>query len=149
MLFRMSLNKEMKNKFNIGDRVRVAANIEQPYYLWVEKGDTGVVVEGKPANGFECVKIDGAAYMNYVCVERKYLETDTTYDPKTAFLSELKGLLEKYNASIMLDAKGSYCGDDVESVTMSLCLNNEHIDYTITDFDKEITSNNIMDYDKE
>lgn len=70
-------------------------------------------------------------------------------DPKIAFLSELKGLLERYEASIMIDAKGSYCGDDVESVTMSLCFNNEHIDYTIADFDKEIAADNIMDYDKE
>lgn len=70
-------------------------------------------------------------------------------DRRDVFLFELKGLLAKYGASIMLDAKGSYCGDDVESVTMSFCFNNEHIDYTITDFDKEITSDNIMDYDKE
>lgn len=70
-------------------------------------------------------------------------------DKKLAFLSELKGLLEKYDASIMLDAKGSYCGDDVESVTMSFCFNNEYIDYTITDFAKEITADNIMDYEKE
>lgn len=89
-----------KNRFKAGDRVRIMADVEQPYNMWVEKGDTGVIVDGKPAAGFECVKIDGCAGMDYVCIENKYLETDATYDRKTAFLSELKGLLEKYNAQI-------------------------------------------------
>ncbi len=93
----------MESKFKVGDRVRVVTDVEQPYYMWVEKGDAGVIVEGSPVKGFECVKIDGCADMDYVCVESKYLETDATYDPKTAFLSELKGLLVKYHARFEVD----------------------------------------------
>lgn len=70
-------------------------------------------------------------------------------DRKTAFLTRLSELMREFDAKIVLDAKGSYCGDDVESITMSLCLNGEALNYTITDFDKEITPDNIMDYDKD
>lgn len=119
----------MEKKFKVGDFVRRILS--------------GEIVK------IEVIKEDWIAYrearmMTSACP----MEEVEPVDPKTAFLSELKGLLEKYDASIMLDAKGSYCGNDVESVTMSLCFNNEHIDYTITDFDKEITPDNIMDYDK-
>lgn len=96
----------MENKFKVGDRVRITADMERPYYMWVEKGDIGVIVEGESSKGFECVKIDGCANMDYVCVESNYLEADTTYDPKTAFLSDLAAVLRKHNANIWMDSYG-------------------------------------------
>lgn len=93
----------MDKNFKVGDRVRIVADVKQSYNMWVEKGDTGVIVDGKPAAGFQCVKIDGCAGMGYVCVESKYLETDATYDCKTAFLSELKELMSKYHAHFEVD----------------------------------------------
>lgn len=122
----------MEKKFDIGDSI----------------GCNGFF--GRVINGFA---EDGKFYYDVEWDDGEVetvMESDIELiDRRDVFLSELKGLLEKYDASIMLDAKGSYCGDDVESVTMSLCFNNEHIDYTITDFDKEITPDNIMDYEKE
>lgn len=129
----------MKNEFNIGDRVRIVADMERPYYMWIEKGDTGVIVEGESSKGFECVRIDGCANMDYVCVESKYLEADATCDPKTAFLSELKGLLEKYGAE--LGDSGMYEIGGME-VTFD---NGDRIRYKHS----TINALNIMDYEKE
>lgn len=131
----------MESKFKVGDRVRVVTDMEQPYYMWVEKGDAGVIVEGSPVKGFECVKIDGCANMDYVCVESKYLETDATYNPKTAFLSELKGLLEKYDASIYVDFNQS---DEIYTTTIA--VGEDSVKYNYTD---GIDCDNIIDYDKE
>lgn len=140
----------MEKNFNIGDRVRIVADMERPYYMWVEKGDTGVIVEGKAANGFECVKFDGCANMTYVCVESKYLKADATYAPKTAFLSELKGLLEKYDAEISAYAVG-YDGE----LDITFNIGNVEILYSENNpifkghSVHSITADNIMDYDKE
>lgn len=130
-----------KNRFKAGDRVRIMADVEQPYNMWVEKGDTGVIVDGKPADGFECVKIDGCAGMGYVCIENKYLGTDETYDRKTDFLSELKGLLDKYNAKIAVDFNQS---DEIYTTTIA--FGEDSVKYSYTD---GIDCDNIMDYDKE
>ncbi len=132
-----------KNKFKAGDRVRIVADVEQPYSMWVEKGDTGVIVDGKPADGFECVKIDGIANKGYVCVENKYLETDSIYDSKTAFLSELKELLEKY------DAKIEAYSDNIEPVTMEIHIGCTSIEFGESSNFVRIGYDNIMDYDKE
>lgn len=136
----------MEKKFNIGDRVRVVKDMEQPYYMWVEKDDAGVIVEGSPVKGFECVKIDGCANMDYVYVESKYLETDATYDPKTAFLSDLASVLRKYNAEIIgggFDGYGDY---------LQVRLGNE-LPFDVGEDNQYdgvvLTADNIMDYDKE
>ncbi len=136
----------MKKEFNIGDRVRVVADMERPYYMWVEKGDTGVIVEGESSKGFECVRIDGCANMDYVCVESKYLEADATYDHKTAFLSELKGLLGKYNAHLIahktdMPISVYFEGEDEPCVTIGKEVNKG--------CGIVITPDNIMEYDKE
>lgn len=133
----------MESKFKVGDRVRVVTDMEQPYYMWVEKGDAGVIVEGSPVKGFECVKIDGCANMDYVCVESKYLETDATYDPKTAFLSELKGLLEKYGAHI------EAYSDNIEPVTIAMHIGDTSIEFGEGSNLVKIDCNNIMDLNKE
>lgn len=121
----------MEKKFNVGDEVTYLSDDMQ--------GEIAAV----HSRGLYGVKYPDEDYSFTVN------EADLEFaDPKTAFLTRLQSLLREFDASIMLDAKGSYCGNDVESVTMSFCFNNEYIDYTITDFDKEITADNIMDYDK-
>lgn len=122
----------MEKKFNVGDKVT---------YLLEDMQGEITAVHSRGLYGVKYPDEDDSFTVN---------EADLEFaDPKTAFLTRLRDLLAEFNASIMLDAKGSYCGDDVESVTMSICFNNEHIDYTITDFDKEITADSIMEYDKE
>lgn len=122
----------MEKKFNVGDKVT---------YLPDDMQGEITAVHSRGLYGVKYPDEDDSFTVN---------EADLEFaGPKTAFLTRLRDLLAEFNASIMLDAKGSYCGDDVESVTMSICFNNEHIDYTITDFDKEITADSIMEYDKE
>lgn len=130
-----------ENKLKVGDRVRIVADVEQPYQMWVEKGDTGVLVDGEHADGFECVNLDGCANKSYVCVENKYLETDAIYDPKIAFLSELKKLLEKYGAEIELL---SY---DLDTTQLGITSDDFEVEYPIDV--QQITAKNIMDYDRE
>lgn len=144
------MNKQ--KTFNIGDRVRIVADMEQPYYMWVEKGDTGVIVEGKAAKGYECVKIDGCANMTYVCVESKYLETDVTYDPKTAFLSDLAAVLRKHNAVINVDWNDGWQADDAKYplIDMDILFNDSVEGICLEDvLGKTLTADNLMNYDKE
>lgn len=142
------MNKQ--KTFNIGDRVRIVADMEQPYYMWVEKGDTGVIVEGKAAKGYECVKIDGCANMTYVCVESKYLETDVTYDPKTAFLSDLAAVLRKHNAVINVGWNDYFDTDKSPRIDMDIMFADSNKGICLEDvLGKSLTADNIMDYDKE
>lgn len=139
----------MDKKFKVGGRVRIVADVEQPYNMWVEKGDTGVIVDGKPADGFECVKIDGCAGMDYVCIENKYLETDATYDRKTAFLSDLADVLRKHNAMINVSWNGNHT-DGYPCIDMDICFNDSNKCICLEDvLNNSLTPDNIMDYDEE
>lgn len=130
----------MEKEFQVGDRVLIVdADAEHEDYI----GKTAIVKNGGVQDC--CALVLENSRKVFIAKE----EWIKPYAPKTAFLTELKGLLEKYGAKIMLDAKGCYCGDDVDSVTMSFCLNGEVLNYTVTDFEAEITPDNIMDYDKE
>ena len=71
----------MEKKFNIGDRVR------SKFY-----GVVGTIME---------IDADGYILKPDTDDDMWIADTDVEpYDPKTAFLSELKGLLEKYDARI-------------------------------------------------
>lgn len=71
----------MEKKFNIGDRVR------SKFY-----GVVGTIME---------IDTDGYILKPDTDDDMWIADTDAEpYDPKTAFLSELKGLLEKYGARI-------------------------------------------------
>ena len=131
------------SKFNVGDRVRTLERL-----MYLPPNITGVIVR-KESDGRYKVQIDEEEDMCAFYFPAQ-LELVKAYNHKTAFLTELKDLLAKYDARISLYAKGSYCGDDIESVTMSISVGNECIDYTIKDFfDTDISADNIMDYDKE
>lgn len=89
----------MENEFKVGDRVRIAVDELHGYRIIFEKGDAGVVT-GIAENGYVGVSFDGPL-VGCAFMDCKYLEADKAYDPKTAFLSELKGLLEKYNVCLI------------------------------------------------
>lgn len=110
----------MENKFNIGDRVR------SKFY-----GVVGTIME---------IDTDGYILKPDTDDDMWIADTDVEqYDPKTAFLSELKGLLEKYGAE--LGDSGMY---EIEGMEVTFD-NGDRIRY------KHCTINalNIMDYDKE
>lgn len=62
-------------------------------------------------------------------------------DSRGAFLSELKTLLDKYNAKIAVDFNQSY-----EIYTTTIAFGEDSVKYSYTD---GIDCDNIMDYDKE
>lgn len=110
----------MEKKFNIGDRVR------SKFY-----GVVGTIME---------IDTDGYILKPDTDDDMWIADTDAEpYDPKAAFLSELKGLLEKYGAE--LGDSGVY---EVEGMEVTFD-NGSRICY------KHCTINalNIMDYEKE
>lgn len=77
----------MEKKFNLGDRVR------SKFY-----GIVGTITE---------IDTDGYILKPDADDDMWIADTDVEpYDPKTAFLSELKGLLIKHNADIWMDSIG-------------------------------------------
>lgn len=121
----------MDKKFEIGDRVR------SKFY-----GVVGTITE---------IDTDGYILKPDTDDDMWIADTDVEpYDPKTAFLSELKGLLEKYDAKISAYSVG-YDGEldltfDVGNCEVLYSEDNPifkgHSVHTIT-------ADNIMDYDKE
>lgn len=109
------------SKFNVGDRVH------SKFY-----GIVGTVID---------VDTDGYI-INPDHVEEMWIaeEDAEAYDPKTAFLSELKGLLDKYNAKIAVDFNQS---DEIYTTTIA--FGEDSVKYSYTD---GIDCDNIMDYDK-
>ena len=111
-----------KNEFKAGDRVRL-------------KGNGAIVTVVIAKDGWiaydENRRIGGACPM----------EEAEPIDSKTAFLSELKGLLEKYGAEIELL---SY---DLDTTQLGITSNDFEVEYPIDV--QQITAKNIMDYDKE
>lgn len=134
----------MEKKFEIGDRVRVTADELPGHKLTLEKGDTGVIV-GVAYNGYVRVQFDGHVKGD-TFVDGKDLELAEPYDPKTAFLTELKRLLEKYNVNLIAHKT---------DMPISACFVGEEMPFA--NIGKEmnmgcgvvVTSDTIMDYDKE
>ena len=88
----------MESKFKVGDRVRFTRKDCHWIETSIHNGDEGVVIgngSGYFPNSVD-VSFDGVSDE----ININDLELIESYDPKTAFLSELKGLLEKYDAQI-------------------------------------------------
>ena len=82
-------------------------------------------------------------------VDASELDMYLPYDRRAAFLTRLQSLLKEFSASISADAEGSYCGDDIKSVSVIINIDNECLEYDMTDCDAEINADTIMDFDKE
>lgn len=122
--------------FNIGDRVRFTQDYDTEC-VCVDKGDCGTI-ERIDDNGI-LITLDNPEYIRIF--DTDYIEQITSTDPKTAFLMELKGLLEKYNASIYVDFNQS---DEIYTTTIA--VGKDSVKYNSTD---GIDCDNIMEYDKE
>lgn len=124
----------MGSKLKVGDRVRYAKE-DGPWSEWqIHKGAEGVVKN--VIRDLVDVQFDSTD-----CIYADELELVESTDPKTAFLSELKGLLEKYDAGIYVDFNQS---DEIYTTTIA--VGEDSVKYNYTD---GIDCDNIMDYGKE
>lgn len=128
-----------QKKFKVGDRVRTIESL-----MYLPANITGVIV-GKQADGRFKVQIDEEEDL-YAFYYPKQLDLIESYDPKTAFLSELKELLAKYDASII---GGGYEGyGDYLQVQLGM---DEPFDVGESEYGDRciLTADNVMNYDKE
>jgi hypothetical protein len=123
----------MEKKFNVGDRVMCTDNGALGVITSIDIDPIGV------CDGYTVLFDDGEE--TWICADMVVHSDEPPYDPKTAFLSELKGLLEKYNASIYVDFNQS---DEIYTTTIA--VGEDSVKYNSTD---EIDCDNIMDYEKE
>lgn len=132
----MRREREMNEQktFNIGDRVRFTRDYDDEC-VCVDKGDCGTI-ERIDNNGI-LITLDNPEYIRIF--DTDYIEQITSTDPKTAFLSELRGLLEKYGAE--LGDSGMY---EIEGMEVTFD-NGDRIRYPHC----TINALNVMDYDKE
>ena len=137
-----------QKKFNIGDRVRVK---DPEWELRFDCGnDIGVItsedigkVKGESFYGEDFVEV--AFCDGWVCDDftEDELELVESYDPKTAFLLELKGLLEKYGAKMSADVIGPDL--DCAEVDMLFVIGDDEIRFDVTEFNYFITPDNIAE----
>lgn len=127
----------MEKKLKKGDKVRMRRTVCFDYITF-EKDCVGEVTSGETNRGFCCVKMtnaeNGKMIEHFICANNLEL-----IDSKTAFLSELKGLLEKHGAE--LGDSGMY---EIEGMEVTFD-NGDRIRYKHS----TINALNIMDYDKE
>lgn len=131
----------MEKKFNVGDRVRFTRDYDIEC-VCVDKGDCGTI-EKIDDNGI-LITFDSPEYVRIF--DTDYIESITPIDPKTAFLLELKGLLEKYNVCLIahktdMPISVYFEGEDEPCVTIGKEVNKG--------CGIVITADNIMDYEKE
>ena len=133
-----------ENKLKVGDRVRMKRTVCFDYITF-EKGCVGEVVSDETDKGTCFVQMknaeNGTIINHFICASNLEL-----IDPKTAFLSELKGLLEKYNVCLIahktdMPISVYFEGEDEPCVTIGKEVNKG--------CGIVITADNIMDYEKE
>ena len=120
----------MEKKFSVGDRVMCTDNGALGVITSIDIDPIGV------CDGYTVLFDDGEE--TWICANMVVHSDEPPIDPKTAFLSELKGLLEKYGAE--LGDSGMY---EIEGMEVTFDDGNR-IRY------KHCTINalNIMDYEK-
>ena len=111
------------SKFNIGDWVIV--KLEEVQFVGIITNKTDLGYEVKDNNHY------------YQFVLEQYLER---IDPKTAFLTELSELLDKYHASIYVDFDQS---DEIYTTTIA--VGEDSVKYSNT---YGIDTDNVLNYDK-
>lgn len=136
-----------ENKFKVGDRVRAK---DAKYELHFDCGnDVGIVthsdigvVKGKSYLGDDFIEVafcDGWVRDDF---SEDELELVEPYNPKAAFLSELKELLAKYGASIYDYEQYKLIVDFDNSDSISWYWGDK------TPQESMLTADNIMDYEK-
>lgn len=89
----------MEKKFNIGDRVRFIRNYDDDF-VYVDKGDCGTIESADTYFGIQIV-LDSPECVSLF--DTDYIELITPYDQKTAFLTELKDLMNKHGVRFGID----------------------------------------------
>ncbi len=132
---------EEQKQFKVGDRVRMKRTVCFDYITF-EKGCVGEVVSDETDRGtcFVLMKNaeNGTVISHFISTSNLEL-----IDNKTAFLSELKGLLEKYGACIYDYEQYKLIIDFDNGDSVSWYWGNKPIR------ECALTADNIMDYDKE
>lgn len=126
----------MGSKFKVGDRV-----------MCTDNGKLGAVTE-IDNDGYGCVVLFDDGEDTWIGCDMLELSDEPPYDPKTAFLSELKELLAKYDAEIYPYSDG-WDGETGLSFNLG---GKDKIDYpeeVLSKIGYVIAADNIMDYDKE
>ena len=125
----------MEKKFKVGDKVRD-----------IDDGYIGIVI--KVLNDGCDIRFEDG---DELFLLNKWLEKiDDCTDPKTAFLTELKELMEKYDAKIdipLLDYDTLGFPDVNVEITLGEAESQINICYPCMK-EKSITPSNIFDYDK-
>lgn len=132
----------MESKFKVGDRV-----------MCTDDGALGVItsIDIDPigvCDGYTVLFDDGEE--TWVCADMVELSDEPLYDPKTAFLLDLAGVLRKHNAVINVVLNDYADPTEAPRIDMDICFVDSKRGIFIEDvLDKTITADNIMDYDKE
>ena len=132
----------MKKKFNIGDRV-----------MCTDNGALGVISSLDidtiaVCDGYTVLFDDGEE--TWICADMVVYSDKPLYDPKAAFLLELKGLLEKYDAKMSADVSGLDL--DCAEIDMLFLIGDDEIRFDVSMFNSFITPDNIIEsacYEKE
>ncbi len=132
----------MEKKFEVGDRVMCTDNGALGVITSIDIDPIGV------CDGYTVLFDDGEE--TWICVDMVVHSDEPTHDPKTAFLSELKGLLEKYNAKMSVDVSGPDL--DCAEIDMLFLIGDDEIRFDVSIFNSFITPDNIIEsacYEKE
>lgn len=134
----------MESQFKIGDRVRFVEDCNDDL-VYADEGDCGTVIETEGHSGI-VVELD--AHERISVFEDDCIEILEYPNPKTAFLSELKGLLEKYGYSISSGINFGESDTYKAFGGMGFISSDESQDIDYNPRYGCITHDNIMDYEK-
>ena len=128
----------MEKKFEIGDRVMCTDNGALGVITSIDIDPMGV------CDGYTVLFDDGEE--TWICADMVVHSDEPPYDPKTAFLSELKELLEKYNVNLIahktdMPISAYFVGEEMPFANVGKEVNRG--------CGVVVTADNIMDYDKE
>lgn len=133
----------MESKFKKGDRVRFNDRcVNYDSEVIVGDGDMGTITDIS-AGGYVTIELDSP---EYITVQERDIQIVEPYDPKTAFLTELKGLLEKYEAAIEYHMGSNDKSDYSEYYAIT--VGSDRLTYDNCE-GTSLTADNIMDYDKD
>lgn len=144
----MKTESNMENELKVGDRVRFTREDCHWIEIPINNGDEGVVVGNGSGYFHNSVDVNFGGVSDEISADD--LELIEPYDPKAAFLSELKGLLEKYDAKMSADVSGPDL--DCAEIDMLFVIGDDEIRFDVSMFNSFITPDNIIEsayYDKE